>query len=168
VGILRAGYTAFLISPRNAKSGVVHLLKVTNTVGIMYDLAPSLMDKLWKADIFWKPCSGSSDRTEKTLIDAVRAENHVPIAEAPLFDDLFDLHNDPVLCYSPSINTLQSDFDSSETALIIHSSGSTGFPKPIPLSHLGVLQWARIPCYGYHDLCGKRIGIQSAPPFHGM
>ncbi|KAJ5805816.1 acetyl-CoA synthetase-like protein [Penicillium pulvis] len=146
VGVLRAGYTAFLISPRNAKSGVVHLLKVTDTVGII----------------------GSSDRTEKTLIDAVRAENHLPIAEAPLFDDLFDLHDDPVSCFSPSLNTLQSDFDSSETALIIHSSGSTGFPKPIPLSHLGVLQWARIPCYGHHDLCGKRIGIQSAPPFHGM
>ncbi|KAJ5622949.1 acetyl-CoA synthetase-like protein [Penicillium lividum] len=124
-------------------------------------------------DITWKHLAhamqnGSSDRTEKTLIDAVRAENPVPLAEAPLFEDLFDLHDDPVSCYSPSLNTLQSDFDSSETALIIHSSGSTGFPKPIPLSHLGVLQWARIPCYGHHDLCGKRIGIQSAPPFHGM
>lgn len=26
----------------------------------------------------------------------------------------------------------------------------------------------RIPCYGEADFCDKRVGIQSAPPFHGM
>lgn len=34
-------------------------------------------------------------------------------------------------------------YDPDELALILHSSGSTGLPKPIPKTHKIVLQWAR-------------------------
>lgn len=109
----------------------------------------------------------------------------VTIIEAPVFNDLFDLTTDINAKFAPLLPEMASPVDNNVVSLIIHScksaafahlpgtkpsshtAGSTSFPKPIPLSHLGVLQWGRISCYSYEDSCGRRVGIQSAPSFHG-
>ncbi|KAL8280977.1 hypothetical protein RQP46_006656 [Phenoliferia psychrophenolica] len=116
-GILRAGFVAFLISPRNAIAGVVNMLTVSKTVAII----------------------SSSDHLEAILLEGVLAElkDSVTVIEAPLFDDLFDLSIDITKPYSPLLPDMTTPVDNNATALIIHSSGSTNFPKPIPLSHLG-------------------------------
>ncbi|KAG8993215.1 hypothetical protein FRB93_002052 [Tulasnella sp. JGI-2019a] len=56
----------------------------------------------------------------------------------------------------------------SEVALILHSSGSTGFPKPIYIMHSSCIDWMRIPWYGEHDICGLILGVPSLPLFHAM
>ncbi|KAG8977784.1 hypothetical protein FRB93_011766 [Tulasnella sp. JGI-2019a] len=56
----------------------------------------------------------------------------------------------------------------SEVALILHSSGSTGFPKPIHIMHSACIDWMCIPWYGGHDICGLIVGVPSLPPFHAM
>jgi acyl-CoA synthetase (AMP-forming)/AMP-acid ligase II len=101
-GILRAGCIAFLISPRNALDGVVHLLAVSNTCLVF----------------------GSSDYTEKVLLDGVRAKigDKIKIVESPLFNDIFKIDGTDERELLPPMSTPE---DNNGTALIIHSSGST-------------------------------------------
>jgi acyl-coenzyme A synthetase/AMP-(fatty) acid ligase len=47
-----------------------------------------------------------------------------------------------------------------DIGIIIHSSGSTNFPKPVPLSHAGLLTWMRSLWYTDHD------SATSASPFN--
>ncbi|KAG8982466.1 hypothetical protein FRB94_006637 [Tulasnella sp. JGI-2019a] len=56
----------------------------------------------------------------------------------------------------------------SEVALILHSSGSTGFPKPIHIMHSACIDWMCIPWYGGHDICGLIVSVPSLPLFHAM
>lgn len=102
-GILRSGCVAFLISPRNALDGVVHLLTVSNACLIF----------------------GSSDHTEKVLLDGVKAKigERIKVIEAPLFSDIFKIDGDQdERALLPPMTAPQ---DNHETSLIIHSSGST-------------------------------------------
>jgi acyl-CoA synthetase (AMP-forming)/AMP-acid ligase II len=107
---------------------------------------------------------GSSDEYEKALIKGVieAKGKSVTTIQTPFFDELYaPLENFERLppMEHPSLE---------EICIIIHSSGSTNFPKPIPLSHAGLLTWMRSPWYTDHDLCGQRFSLQPAPPFHGM
>ena len=128
--------------------GVVHLLKTSKAVAIL----------------------GSSGYNEKNLIDGVVAEIHdqVKVIESPVFGTIFDLTIDGSKPYDPPLPDMQPPTDMNATSLILHSSGSTSYPKQIPLSHLIILMWARVPYYSGQDICGKRMAIQSAPPFHAM
>ncbi|PGH23913.1 hypothetical protein AJ80_01975 [Polytolypa hystricis UAMH7299] len=148
LGVVRAGFTAFLISPRNSLAGVTHLLKVSGCVVIL----------------------GSSDHLEKKLIDGVMAnsQDQIKLIESPVFSEIFDLSIDCSKPYDPPLPEMEPPGDTNATSLILHSSGSTSFPKPIPLSHLIILMWARVPYYSGQDICGKRVGTQATPPFHAM
>ncbi|EIW83469.1 acetyl-CoA synthetase-like protein [Coniophora puteana RWD-64-598 SS2] len=65
-----------------------------------------------------------------------------------------------------------------EVAMYLHSSGSTGFPKPIAITHLRLIQWLRQcvtfvgqisqslkePSRGTH----VQLGVAAFPPFHSL
>ncbi|KAI0629575.1 acetyl-CoA synthetase-like protein [Trametes polyzona] len=53
-----------------------------------------------------------------------------------------------------------------EPALILHSTGSTGFPKPITMTGRALVNAANVACYGEIDLAGKRIAAHTNPLFH--
>lgn len=53
-------------------------------------------------------------------------------------------------------------------SLIIHSSGSMAFPKPIHFTHRVVRQWANFPEQSDYDLNGRVVGAYPLPMFHGM
>lgn len=62
---------------------------------------------------------------------------------------------------------LLSSYDLDAVALILHTSGSTNFPKPIYLTHRNLLEWGREPL-AEKNFTGEVIGSHSLPPFHSM
>ncbi|TFK90191.1 hypothetical protein K466DRAFT_597163 [Polyporus arcularius HHB13444] len=47
------------------------------------------------------------------------------------------------------------DIGDKDTTFILHSSGTTALPKPIPITRRGLVGLSNIPCYGEVDLAGK-------------
>jgi acyl-CoA synthetase (AMP-forming)/AMP-acid ligase II len=108
MSVLRAGYCAFLISTRNSLPAVLHLLGKTACQYII---------------------SGTNDEHEKLLVKGVReAQPNVEVIKAPLYAEVFT--PDPKLELLPPMEKPALD----QRAVIIHSSGTTNFPKPIPLT----------------------------------
>ncbi|KDQ07647.1 hypothetical protein BOTBODRAFT_180516 [Botryobasidium botryosum FD-172 SS1] len=145
-GIGRAGYTAFLLSVRNSPAGMAHLLFETNTTHLFI----------------------GNDRANRELARAAQdtlleshPKYHLETLEFPVFGDLYkndDAHFEAL----PAMQT--PDLDS--ITMILHSSGSTAFPKPIRITHRTWIQWTRTTGYGDFDLCGEVIGLLGMPFFH--
>lgn len=53
-------------------------------------------------------------------------------------------------------------------SVIVHSSGSTAFPKPVCFTHRVVRQWANFPEQGDYDVHGRVVGTSPLPIFHTM
>lgn len=87
------------------------------------------------------------NHAHKALIDGIqRAMDGVQLTiyEIPTLRHVFpkpgkEVATDSFTPYPPSLK--RPDLDS--PAIYIHSSGSTGFPKPIPHSHRIQIQWLR-------------------------
>lgn len=114
---------AFPISPRNSPEAVVHLLTKTNCHKVVvHGLQHQLLD------------------TVKAELDAAKFE--LQIQEVPDLDYLFPRLKDPqaqddVVAYPP-VKITQDD-----VAIYLHSSGSTGLPKPIPWGQRQLIQFSR-------------------------
>jgi long-subunit acyl-CoA synthetase (AMP-forming) len=146
-GILRAGLTPFPISPRNSDLGVANLLEKEG-VQIMFVSKDQTMQKLAAAAIKHLPES---------------AKDNLKLLPMPSYEDL----------YSTSAETFEplppmKKPDPSSIAIILHSSGSTSFPKPIRMTHRTILQSACLPYWGEVDVCGKILSSHSLPFFHAM
>jgi acyl-coenzyme A synthetase/AMP-(fatty) acid ligase len=63
----------------------------------------------------------------------------------------------------PLTNTEPADL-----AIYFHSSGSTAFPKPIPISNRHFIEYSACSHFGERDFCGKILGLQVMPVFHAM
>lgn len=93
--------------------------------------------------IMTREFASTADAVQQSL-KSERCEIHVE----PLFS-LYDIF--PHLAINESNSRREfipyparhKSYDPDELALILHSSGSTGLPKPIPKTHKIVLQWAR-------------------------
>ncbi|KAF5353868.1 hypothetical protein D9756_007248 [Leucocoprinus leucothites] len=147
-GIMRAGYRAFPISPRNSERGIANLLLKMKVEYIIVS----------KDDAMQRVANGACElvRQEQQSLD-------VTLLDAPSFQDLF---SDPLRSFEPLPPMQRTNVDS--IALILHSSGSTSFPKPIPLTHRNLIQWGTQPYYGETDLCGRILSNHSLPFFHAM
>ncbi|KZT19320.1 acetyl-CoA synthetase-like protein [Neolentinus lepideus HHB14362 ss-1] len=129
VGMTRAGLVPFPISPRNSAPAIHHMLSKTGC------------HRLLTTKAFLKP-----------FLDSCEAEfaakgYGLEITEIPAFTDVFPLlgketSDDP---FEPfELKDWNPGFD--DPALYLHSSGSTGFPKPITQTHRTVLHWCSMPC----------------------
>lgn len=118
---MRAGYTVFPISARNSPAAVAHLLKKANVTHLFVGQdgnVPSVIDAAYNM---------LEDSRPKTF-------------PMPTYQDLFsdsDENSKPLPFERPSFSAV---------AMILHSSGSTAFPKPIPMTNLQMLQLSRTPC----------------------
>ncbi|KAH9000656.1 acetyl-CoA synthetase-like protein [Lactarius hatsudake] len=148
VGILRAGFAVFPISPRNSPEAIAHLLKKTATRHLLVGGEPMLQ------------------KLAATSLELLRADGHpeIPISNMPHFEDIYPhdcSHID--FKYYPAVK-----FDLDAPGLILHSSGSTSFPKPIVWTHRQVVTLCTIPWWGEMDLCGQIMSCHAMPVFHGM
>jgi acyl-CoA synthetase (AMP-forming)/AMP-acid ligase II len=103
VGILRAGFAVFPISPRNSPEAIAHLLKKTGASHLLVGGEP-MLQKLAAASL-----------------ELLRADDYpdIPFSDMPRFEDLY-LHSDSdnEFKYYPAVN-----FDPDAPSLILHSSG---------------------------------------------
>ncbi|KAJ6483684.1 hypothetical protein DFH09DRAFT_1211912 [Mycena vulgaris] len=142
-GIMLAGYLPFPLSPRNSDAAVAHLLRSTSCAHIFVSADPS-MQKLAGA-------------AQSKLLDLGR---DLKIMSLPTFEDLFEPSSVPETVFP--IKTAALD----DPIVIMHSSGSTAFPKTIPLSHRVFWESGLIPYYGEVDLCGEVLSVHAVPMFH--
>ncbi|KAF8898448.1 acetyl-CoA synthetase-like protein [Infundibulicybe gibba] len=148
MGILRAGYAAFFISPRNSAVAIAHLIDKANVKHIIVGREQNLIDL----------ANESLDVHRHAYPDARYRPDSSP---SPLFEDLFlspgEVEDIPFENKRPEA-----------TAVILHSSGSTSFPKPVPLTNRRLIELAIPPWFGDRDLTGKVFGFHSTPMYHGM
>ncbi|KAF9254799.1 acetyl-CoA synthetase-like protein [Marasmius fiardii PR-910] len=141
LGILRAGMTAFPISPRFSPNIISHLIK---------DIMPSHI-------LVNEEARHLADEALQHL-DVVKAP---PVLSMPTYEDLFAPGTSQLLPkHSRGVH---------EPALIIHSSASTSkFPKTIPWTSSFYLRNSDIIDYSAEPLIGKVFGLQSLELFHSV
>ncbi|KAF8581155.1 acetyl-CoA synthetase-like protein [Ramaria rubella] len=143
LGVIRAGYQCFCISPRNSVAGVRHLLKAVGVSEIVVH----------------------DTGVTKALATAATAGVETPIhfMPPPEFHDLFP---EDTSSFEPFLSKPFKGVDC--PAIIMHSSGSTSFPKPRVFTHRFLLQQGRVPLFGEVDLCGEVLSIHAVPMFRGF
>ncbi|KAK6984778.1 acetyl-CoA synthetase-like protein [Favolaschia claudopus] len=147
----RANYTVFPISPRNSPAAVAHLLDKVGVKRLLIGQEPSMQDLLAGA---------------LNILREKYPETQPPnISQLPLFEDLFLPENERILV-PESVPYEYMGPDS--TLLIVHSSGSTSFPKPIYWSNQRCLETALFPWFGERDLTNQRISLHATPMYHIM
>ncbi|KAJ7640716.1 hypothetical protein DFH06DRAFT_1429524 [Mycena polygramma] len=144
-GLLRAGYQAFPISPRNSDVAVAHLLQKVACSHVFVSVDAS-MQKL----------AGSAAMEVSAL------GGELIIMPMPTFEELFE--NADAADFAPTLKNIGLD----EPAIILHSSGSTAFPKAIKLTFRMLMESGLIPYYGQVDICGEILSIHAVPMFHLM
>ena len=109
-------YQPFPVSPRNSAPAVVDMMKKTNCSRIvtLRHAHQSLIDEI-----------------QSTVSDCELIVDEIPTLSYAFPKLGKEVESDPFVPYPPAT----SRPDLNEPALYIHSSGSTGFPKPIPHSH---------------------------------
>ncbi|KAJ4490659.1 acetyl-CoA synthetase-like protein [Lentinula aciculospora] len=153
-GIMKAGLVPFPISPRNSSAALLHLLRKTSSHRILM-----------------------TQTTLRGVVDGLKAELHVvdptyelSIEEVPTLQDAYPhLGREVVGDFFTPITPAFSPKDS-EAGIYLHSSGSTGFPKPILFTHkiikddaalLYILKAREV----FHN---RIIGGMGLPTFHMM
>jgi acyl-CoA synthetase (AMP-forming)/AMP-acid ligase II len=103
VGILRAGFSVFPISPRNSPEAIAHLLKKTGSNYLLVGGEPMLQ------------------KLATSALELFQADGHpeIPSSHMPHFEDLYpDDDSDSEFENYPEVK-----FDLEAPSLILHSSG---------------------------------------------
>ncbi|KAF9000290.1 putative nonribosomal peptide synthetase [Cyathus striatus] len=151
---MRAGLVPFPISHRNSPAAIIHLLKKVSCNRILTTQATlsSLMNNI-KGDI-----------------SQLNPEFELVIDTMPTFEQLYpklgkESMQHPFDYYPPLHSYLNPD----DVILYLHSSGSTGFPKPIPESVRGLTEWAsNHASSAINKYPALRIGAMALPAFHSL
>ncbi|KAH9941064.1 hypothetical protein B0H21DRAFT_811720 [Amylocystis lapponica] len=149
VGLIRAGLTPFPMSPRNAAVAIASMCQKTDCHRIIS-----------------QPTSASlTDETRDFLPSGYSLEVNM----LPEFQDIFPnlgSARDPA-AFAPSVYPY-SFSPPPEVIMYIHSSGSTGLPKPIPQTRTSVTSFCSAPVLLMTHERGLKWGVMASPPFHSM
>jgi thioester reductase-like protein len=156
MGVAYAGLVPFPMSPRNSSSAVVNMMEKTGCrrlIATGYTLGP-LLDGI---------------RTE--LASLGDGSIHVRIEEPPTlayaYPELGKETGSATFVPYPKAEERPMNDD---IMFYLHSSGSTGFPKPIPITYLTAVHWCNTPSIMQHvdTRADIRIGAGFLPSFHTM
>ncbi|KAG0691850.1 putative aminoadipate reductase [Suillus ampliporus] len=154
MGIIFAGLLPFPMSPRNSAAAVINMMQKTNCHRLI-----------------------TTRQSLGTLIDGIKADfvsqdtetSRLQLDEFPALKDLYPAlvrgsPNEAFLTYPPPASRSSGN----DILFYLHSSGSTGFPKPIPITNLTVIHWCLTPCILDHIEFPTpiRVGSASLPSFH--
>ncbi|KAJ7659561.1 hypothetical protein DFH06DRAFT_1044174 [Mycena polygramma] len=137
-GVVLAGFAPFPLSTRNSPAAIAHLLQSKSCSHMFVSSDPS-MHKLAAAA-------------------GVILGGDLKMIPMPTFQELFEPS------HVPEILPRRVALD--DAAVIMHSSGSTAFPKSITLTHRIFWESGLVPYHGDVDLCGEIISVHSLPMFH--
>lgn len=140
IALAKLGLAALLLSVNNSVAAVAHLCKQTKSSHLLY---------------------GTKFETTAREVKAALAEEGVEIdiiAEKrfPLWGK-GGVRESKIPPYPARLTPAQ---ESRRTCVILHSSGSTGFPKPVYVTHYGLLANASLSVPG--------TGFSALPLFHGF
>ncbi|KAF9553317.1 acetyl-CoA synthetase-like protein [Agrocybe pediades] len=148
LAIMRAGYTAFPISPRNSPAAVAHLISKVSVKHIFVGREQAMADLAKKA---------------VEILSIQHPSLAMPkFSPLPLFEDLY-LDSKEEFDDIPYENK-----GPDQVAIYLHSSGSTSFPKPIPWTNRNCIENCLIPYFGERDLTGVIFSLHAIPMYHGM
>ncbi|CDO77398.1 hypothetical protein BN946_scf184857.g4 [Trametes cinnabarina] len=149
LGVVRAGCTAFLISTRNGVPGVADMIQKTGASQLVL----------------------SQDATIREIAKdalALLPAGQVTVRDMPTFEDLFPSGEGRSSEAFEADVELPKTFDMNSWALILHSSGSTGHPKPLRWTHKRLMRFGQEPLHFNVDTRGWVHGCHSIPMFHAM
>ncbi|KZV70075.1 acetyl-CoA synthetase-like protein [Peniophora sp. CONT] len=146
LGIMRCGHTAFPISPLNSAAAVAHLIRTTDTRHVFVSSDPS-MQKL------------AQGAREMLVQDGLQ----VHLMPMPHFEVLYSSESETVL----DEKRLRKP-ERGEPVLILHTSGSTSYPKPTYSNTQQYIEYGTTPYFGEVDMCGYCMGMQALAMFHIM
>ncbi|KAI0058355.1 acetyl-CoA synthetase-like protein [Artomyces pyxidatus] len=146
IGTMRLGFVPFPISVRNSSVGVAHLVRNSRVTQLLVSPDPAIQ----------RLVAGGISLLEQ---DGIHVEVFQMIQFADISDEGYD-DGEP--------NTVFPKVTLDDITCIMHSSGSTAFPKIIPISNRTLIQWGMIPLHGEVDLCCNTIGVHTSPVFHVM
>ncbi|GJJ11568.1 putative NRPS-like protein biosynthetic cluster [Clathrus columnatus] len=134
----------FAISPRNSATAVAHLLRLKQVKHVWVTEGP--MRHLY-------------DEAMKDL-----KPEEVPTGFVfPTYEELY--HHGTSKSEGKDI---LAPIPLDRPAIILHSSGSTAFPKPITITHQMLMEWGIKAIQGDFDFRGHTLGAQNGPMFHSM
>lgn len=140
VALAKLGLTSLLLSVNNSVAAVAHLCKITNATHLIF--GPKYASVAAEAQSLLK----GEGITLKILPETrfpLWGKGGVRDAKIPSF---------------PA--RLTPEQESKRTCVILHSSGSTGFPKPVYVSHYGLIANAAVSV--------AKTGFSALPLFHGF
>ncbi|KAI5121945.1 hypothetical protein M0805_002017 [Coniferiporia weirii] len=145
-GVMRTGWTLFPISTRNSAPAVAALLSQTKASHLFVSAEPS------------------TQSLANAALNQLDSATAIKKLKMPVFEDLFPTEGrDPSFRPEPL-----ADVDMDALALILHSSGTTAFPKPIYFTQKSLIVNSSFPCFGETDLAGSIFAVHAVPMFHAM
>ncbi|KIJ40867.1 hypothetical protein M422DRAFT_780553 [Sphaerobolus stellatus SS14] len=136
----------FALSTRNSAVAIAHLIRAKH------------VSYLWVTE-------GPMKTLANEALNHLTPDEVPSVFSFPTFSELFDEQNDFVSTISDEV-LAPTALD--RPALILHSSGSTAFPKPITLTHAMLMEWAVRIRQGDANFEGETVSCQNAPMFHAM
>ncbi|KAH9889266.1 acetyl-CoA synthetase-like protein [Cubamyces lactineus] len=145
IAIMSLGFTVFPMSAANDARAIAHLAKIAGVNQLFV----------------------SEDEETQTLIhDAVgmlrEHDIQVDLVRMIKYSD-----TEPTSGQESFVGVVDSVADD-EVMMFLHSSGTTGMPKAIPITQKGLRESSNTARLGEIDLLGKRFGMHTNPPFHGL
>ncbi|KAF9474145.1 acetyl-CoA synthetase-like protein [Pholiota conissans] len=151
IGIMKSGFTVFPISTRNSADAVAHLMAKTNCKALFVS-DDDIIDRLVKAS-----CSA---------FEASNDGVHVTTVVTPPFEYFYETAGEKsARSTRPILSRVITD-PATTPCVIIHSSGTVSFPKPITLTYDMFFQHGNLVRLD-GDL-GKIISAHSMPMYHLM
>ncbi|KAG9088743.1 hypothetical protein FRC06_001865, partial [Ceratobasidium sp. 370] len=152
LGAIRAGLVPFPLSPRTQVEGIAHLFTQTQTSRVVTGGSPAI--------------AGLYNQVESLLSEQGYKLEPVPVP--PLSDIYPQLSSKPNTSIHPVQPFPRLQNTTPETTLVIlHSSGSTGLPRPVLCDHGGsfknVINQPMMKILGGP---GARVGLMGLPTFH--
>ncbi|KAG2119415.1 putative aminoadipate reductase [Suillus clintonianus] len=149
MGIIFAGLLPFPMSPRNSAAAVINMMQKTHCRRLI--TTPHSLGSL---------IDGIKAGSESQGIETSRLQ----LDKMPALKDLYPTLvrgslNEAFLPYPPPALRPSGN----DILFYLHSSGSTGFPKPIPITNLTVIHWCLSPCILEHINFPTPIRVGSAP-----
>ncbi|KAJ2957394.1 hypothetical protein NQZ79_g6909 [Umbelopsis isabellina] len=143
LALLKLDCRTLLISPRNSESAMVHLLETTETKVLLH------MERF--SQISTTVCN-QIDNTRAHCVPVFDAQSKI-------------LLKTPIKEFGPSNSNDRADLK--KTAIICHSSGTTGHPKPIQLNHNFLISFAQLCAEIFKSISNMQL-LSLAPLFHVM
>ncbi|KIY43206.1 acetyl-CoA synthetase-like protein [Fistulina hepatica ATCC 64428] len=152
LGMMRAGFVVYLISPRNSPVAIAYLLSVKQARHFLLSSEPHIQ------------------QLGRDAVEELKNGKGMEVGMFPMprFEDLYHCAPAAVPPEGPSaFDPLPGRVDRPDDVMIIvHSSGSTAFPKLVPWSSRMQVQTARAAACSPFDWRAEVLSIHSLPMFH--